>query len=582
MVVGRRFMLRSSGDNASRSPITGLWSLALANAVLFAGLLIGSAFAEDLPITPQQTANYRCVIEELDRIAELTDPGLEILYIRGRSLQALGRHQQALLAYDVLLEEYPDHAAASICRAAAKDGYYCPEHPDPRNLLSGWLNRSDFDDTEEGRYRRAERAVDRLQATDAAGTWSSLDSAIESAMEQGYLYRALVLHDRVLRLEPESAYYLAGRGYVLAAQGKHQAAVDALTKAIDLMPSREVLVSRLVRLLKRPHDLAGQQQRLDLPLTFSNGAFVNLVFTHEARARAFAKAGRLEQAWADYQNVLQLVPQHHEAQRGLAEIASRMETQEPWPAAPALVPASERAVFDSRLYQSLVIARFGPVNPNATPASEDRARQRGRDYMRRGMYDLAGRYFRMETDAHPKSKSAWLLLGQALHAAGDHDAAPVALGKIDEGAERTDGFQNAIVARAMLLWRMGRTDEALADVSSVIDAYSPTDRATSGKADEALALRGLLYSDIGRHDLAVIDLREASVYLPGSSRLFHDLSESLAMNGALKEALANVIKAIELSPRFVQAHQLKALIHFALAGDESPDIELNDCAPSDK
>ena len=62
---------------------------------------------------------------------------------------------------------------------------------------------------------------------------------------------------------------------------------------------------------------------------------------------------------------------------------------------------------------------------------------------------------------------------------------------------------------------MGRTDEALADVSSVNDACSPTDRATSGKADEALALRGLLYSDIGRYDLAVIDLREASVYLPG-------------------------------------------------------------------
>ena len=54
------------------------------------------------------------------------------------------------------------------------------------------------------------------------------------------------------------------------------------------------------------------------------------------------------------------------------------------------------------------------------------------------------------------------------------------------------------------------------------------------------------------------------------------------MNGALKEAFANVTKAIDLSPRFVRAYQLMALIHFALAGDESPDIELNDCALSDK
>lgn len=575
-------MLRSFGDNRRRSPNIVLWSLALANAVLLTGLLIGSALAEDLPNTPQQTANYRCVIEELDRVAEFSDPGPEILYIRGRSLQALGRYSLALLAYDALLEEDPDHAAASSCRAAAKDENYCPEHTDPRDLLSDWLSRSEFDDTEKGRYRRAERAVDRLHATDAAGAWSGLDSAIKAAMEQGYLYRALVLHDRALRLEPESAYHLAGRGYVLAAQGKHQAAVDALTKAIDVMPSREALVSRLVRRLKGPQDLAGQQEQLNLPLYFPHGDFVNLVFLHEARARAFAKTGRLEQARADYQNVLQMVPQHHEAQRALAEIESRMESREPRPVEPALVPASDREVFDHKLYRRLVVARFGPVDPNATPASPDSARQRGKDYMRRGMYDLAGRYFRMETDAHPKSTFAWLQLGQALYAAGDYDAALIALGKIDEGAERSDGFQNATVERAVLKWRMGRTDEAVADVSSVIDAYSPTDRATLGKADQALALRGLLYTEIGRYDLAVIDLREASDYLPGSSRLFHDLSGSLAMNGALGEALANVIRAIELSPRFVRAYQLKALIHFALARHESPDIELNDCAPSDK
>ncbi len=551
--------------------------------VLFAALLTSSAAdAQETALSLSQERHYRCAIAEIDRAMSFTSPGPQVLYARGRSQQALGQFDHAVETYEAILSRHPDHEAALECRDAARNRNACERDPEPGMLLSDWHRLPPFPDTEEGRYRQVERDVDRMYSTDISGTFKPSDSDLILHFEKGELHHALAVYDRLLVVRPGLPAAIAGRGNVFAAQGKFEAAIASFTEAIELMPSRSELLADLTDLLTGPPDAARQDELRNLLFNFPHSRFVHLVAMHEARGRAYAKAGRLGAAWVDYANVLELVPEHIEALRALSRMQPYLEVQAyvvnddvPMPVVPDPDVAKSRPMFQNWIYQRLVYRRFGPVDPNAGVTREESSYRRGRDYMRRGIYDLADRYFRMELVRRPRSGHEWARIARNLEAAGNHEAALAAFDKAI-----VDAVDDSVyVERGLLSWRLGDFDGALTDFNKLIDLNLRWADGVPG-GDLPTALRGRLYASIGKYDLAISDLRAAIEVFPEVSTVHHWLGVSLALVGRFAEALQAEAETVRLAPRYARAYELKSLVHFAVASDAGSQIPVSDCVPA--
>ena len=135
---------------------------------------------------------------------------------RGDAFRLLGEHAEALADLTRAIELYPGFSAALVSRARA---YYAL-----------------------GRYPEALADYDRHEGLGFTGAGNGFDS-VTDAGRRGDIYRRLGRHDealdafnRGLELAPDDAVLLAGRGATYQALGRDEEARADLARAAELAP----------------------------------------------------------------------------------------------------------------------------------------------------------------------------------------------------------------------------------------------------------------------------------------------------------------------------------------------------------
>lgn len=541
-------------------------------ALLFAGSPNATGAAQ---LTPNQVMHHRCAIEDLDQAKRFIAPIPELLYVRGRSHQALGQYAQAVEAFDTQLAMRPDDEAARNCRKAARLRTACALAPDASALVAAWYKRPNLAKSDADWYRWAERYVASRYPGDEYDVLGPYPfERFGYHMAAGHFDVALVLYDNMAKLHPNYAGAIEGRGNVFAARGRFEQAIAEFTKAIGMLPTIEETLAAIVE-----HDARwrrGEEEAytiLDIRSNMRVGSLGHLISIHEARGHAYAKLGRLEEAWADYLRVLDLVPAHDAARRALERMKPFLEVQASLthedaalPEVPAAEAFRDRPITRTEAYR-YIVGRYGPNPENNRNSVRYRLAWRGQDYVHRGMHDTAHEHFRRYLASNPDFDFAWRYLGDLHMVMHNYAAAVQSYTRAIEASNHPFGLY---ARRARAYWALGQVDLAIADFSTEIGTYKW--HGTVVSAD-----RGRAYAETGRHDLAVADLK---AYLEDNSTFaeaHHYLAESLAMLGAFDEALEHEAEAVKLAPRYAAAYELKALMHYAIASSGAPDRSYPAC-----
>jgi tetratricopeptide (TPR) repeat protein len=155
-----------------------------------------------------------------------------------------------------------------------------------------------------GRYLEAQRCCERVLATDA-GHADSLHLMGRLSLEARQYDHAVEWIARAIRLDPK-VDYLASLGTALHRQGRHDEAVSALDKAVQLKPEDAGLwtaVGAMLEEVKRPSDAAlCFEHALKLDPRRLEAACRSAILLHQL--------GRLEEALLRFDLCDELQPQH--------------------------------------------------------------------------------------------------------------------------------------------------------------------------------------------------------------------------------------------------------------------------------
>jgi tetratricopeptide (TPR) repeat protein len=497
----------------------------------------------------------------LERAARFIEPTPEPIYVRGLSYQALGDYDRAIEAYGALSRTRPGDSAVQLCRAAALSGSDCRARPDIPALVTSWSNPQHQIASDEARYRRAVQYFDSALPSGELekhkyGSWQ----AAKEHLRFGDTYIALVLHDKLLELEPGLFLLVESRGNVLASQGKYDQAVAEFSRSIAMVPSvTETLaeifsVEQAWRNGDRDFDAVTEMLFIGNP-----DAYDFLISAYEARGRAYAHMGRLDEALADYQRVLTLMPDHEVVSDAVAAIQPFLDVQ-------AMLGHGEEDGSQQQHAEASVGGAISRLHGYwtlaeryaAVPVGSDGGRyghwRRGKAYLERGMYDIAATQLREALKRDPRSASAWTSMGDWHTAKGDFSGAVSAYSR---AVEVSPTLAEARRRRADAHWQLGNYDLAVADFSLILDE--------NDWDDDSLYRRGRVQAEAGRHDLAVADYKAYLGLHVSRPRAHRFLAESLAMLERFAEALAAAAEAVRLQPRYGAGHEMMALMHYALA-----------------
>jgi tetratricopeptide (TPR) repeat protein len=247
--------------------------------------------------------------------------------LKGEALRSLGRHKEAVAAFERSLELQPDipyflarlgqsllHAGRGkdaiepLQRAVAKDSTM-----DWPFAYLGWALNSN------GRYEEALQALDQaLQINpDSALALRLKGEALRAAGRQ---QEALPALDRSLALEPENAYALGTKGQVLRSLRQPQEALPVLQKAYELDQSNWIL-EELCYTLTELNEHKQALGVLDLVLTQRpNDAFVLQV-----RGEVLRLAERYDEALLALDRSLELEPNNIFALDRKGEVLRQMQ-----------------------------------------------------------------------------------------------------------------------------------------------------------------------------------------------------------------------------------------------------------------
>jgi hypothetical protein len=160
--------------------------------------------------------NYNMALDFYTRALELDPDYAFALGGRGDAFRLLGHHAEAIADLTRAIELYPGFSAALVSRARA---YYAL-----------------------GRYPEALADYDRHERLGFTGAGNGFDS-VTDAGRRGDIYRRLGRHDKALdafnrglELAPDHAVLLAGRGATYQALGRDEEARADLARAAELAP----------------------------------------------------------------------------------------------------------------------------------------------------------------------------------------------------------------------------------------------------------------------------------------------------------------------------------------------------------
>jgi tetratricopeptide (TPR) repeat protein len=421
---------------------------------------------------------------------------------------------------------------------------------------------------------------------------------------------------QVVEVDPNNAHVYFVLGMIAHRDGRHQAAVDVLGKAIALDPTNADFhfgLGLARRALGRLDEAAASfREALRLRPDHAEahlelGPLLAMLGRHDEAAACYRRAlavrpddaralaglgaalvaaGRADEAEAAFRRAVVLDPRAAEAHRHLGGLALRRGR--PDEAAAALREALRLRPDDPDALNDLGIAsaRQGRLDDaeasyreaiRLRPDFPDAHNNLGNALRNKGRLDDAVAAFREALRLRPDYPEAHNNLGIALRAQGKHDDAVAsyqrALAARPNYAEAHNNMGFALAGRgkfdaAALCYQQAarlkpdyfeahhNLGNALAEMGRLDHAIASYKEALRIRPGEPRVLKclGITHSRQEKFDEAVAAFREALKVRPDSPDILNDLGITLARRGKHEEAIAAYRQAIQYRPDFAEAH----------------------------
>ena len=460
----------------------------------------------------------------------------EVAMLRGESRQALALWRQVALAEPLALDA--NRAIAQLLgetegRTAALSHLeqVCsrfPHHFALHQLWNEWVR--------EGAAADMEPVARRLVEINPADSWARRELAIALA-RQGRQDQAFTEADHALALEPNNSQGYSVRAWIARGIGQSAMARADFRKAIALSVDNGDAITGLLEtcdsLADRREAVAFVEQQLIHQVVFGDGLL------------AFREAARAVMAPEELLAALRL---------------AHRERPDLWHAWSALI---QQLAAMQHLDEALELARQAagrfPLLPRLWL---------DRSLVHRARLDRAGEIEALEqaVQINPHWSFAARELGLALQRDGQGTRARTVL---EQAVARAplDAWNHGCLAD--LLWRQGEKQPALERLQAALRLNPGYDWAWRTLRDWA--------RDLGQPQRAVEIARDLTARRAGEARSWLLLAGSLHGPDNLEEQFAALDRAVQLDPRCVDAHDLRAAL---LAGARRFDEALAACRPS--
>ena len=414
----------------------------------------------------------------LTRACELAPEGIdgaEYWIAKGDCLQALAKHEEALVAYDEALERQPNGAVA-------------------------WNNRG-FTNFTMGRFNEAIRCYDEAMrlAPNYQVAWYNRGYTLQIA---GQLNQARRYYERAVELNPEDAIAWNNLGNVYYNQGHYERSIEIFKRSLEAQPDYTIAINNIGNALdhlKRYHESLGYHQRtIDLDPTFH--------YAWMAKGRALTRLGQPEEGLELIETAIELDATDSDYHVALGDTLATLGR-----------PQAARAAYNEALTLNM-------IHGQAWEGMAKLAEAAGNELEALRYLDQAVR----SHDGQARNRALdgdWILKAQALATAG-------------LTGEALDQYHNALVmvplsvraqlSRGELLENMDRYAEALDSYQAARSAQHALSQTETGelysyllqkarlgearclnelnRRDEALALLEALFEEYGDFDEANLRL----------------------------------------------------------------------------
>ncbi|MBL0015872.1 MAG: tetratricopeptide repeat protein [Bacteroidetes bacterium] len=245
------------------------------------------------------------------------------LTTKAEILKSQGKLNEALNAYDGVIQRFPDNVIARSGRAEvlkslgkleeALAAYNDVIKQFPENLVAG-NGRADILKSQ-GKLCEALAAYDMVILKFPEDV-VALSGRAEIIKSLGKLDEALAIYEGLIRKFPQDVYAMTGLAEVLKSQGKLDEALTAYNKVIKQFPENAVAKSGRAELLKSQGKLEEALFAYDsVILQFPENAVAKA-----GRAEILKSQGKLDEALSTYEGLIRKFPQDLYALTGQAEI----------------------------------------------------------------------------------------------------------------------------------------------------------------------------------------------------------------------------------------------------------------------
>lgn len=470
-----------------------------------------------------------------DRALELLPGNADAEQARGEALRLLGRLDEAIAAFDRCLHVEPANRFALASKGAAlasagRDAEAVESlaraiELEPAYFFAlawrgGCLDRL-------GRLEEAEADFERAAEIEPHSTARTELGTVR--MRGGDLDGALSAFEQALAVDGANVAALLGEAEVLVRLGRYEQSIDVARAALavdESLPTAHALIGEALRMLDHPADSLRAFDRaiaLDPDYAFALGS----------RGQALLSLGRSQAAFDDLKRADELAPDTAWILVSLSQSLSELE----------------------RFEESYAVAeRAAELSSDATAL-----RVKGAALLALQRYDEGLAVLERGTELHPQDAALRIVLAQALSTAGRFEEAEVAYLTAASLAP-----ENPRPLSLLALMLDGRGQVRLRD------ALQFANDAVSRSAEDtfALTVRGRMMRRMGRCEEALADLERVVDRDDAPDWVFSETGEALRLLGRYAEAIEAADRALAVEPSSTFVRGTKAAALFGLDRDE--------------
>ncbi len=387
--------------------------------------------------------------------------------------------------------------------------------------------------------------------------------------------KALASLDRAINLEPEKDWAIASRGQTYFAMGRHDDAIADLTRVVELDPTYHWAITYrgLVRLQALRYDEALADFNRAIELDGSSDWAIAL------RGDAYRRLNRYDEALAEFNRAIEIDPNYDWSLGCRGETFLAMGRHDD-----AIADFSRAIEIDPEYLWAIVTRaqayrdaqRFDEAVADYTQAIALAPDEESPTWLRADTYRQMGRYEEALADFNRATERApdgpWVLAhrGETYRQMDRNEEALADFNRAIE-LEPDDGW--TIGSRGETYLAMGRYDDAIADLNRAAElnptyGWVLTTRARvhrrAGRYDEAaadltraleldenhwtLSIRGKTFAKMGRFDDAIADFTRAFELKPDGDWLVANRGGAYLELGRHDEAIADFDRAVEIDP----------------------------------